>query len=66
MHYAKQLKSEIENQKAQIAEIRAGLKNLIMYCQSDKYAGVIRTMNPDDVVLRVDEIVDHVIDNYHP
>lgn len=57
MHYSQKLKSEIENQKAQIDILRDGLKSLVSYCTSDKYSGVCATMNPSDIVLRVGEIV---------
>ena len=59
MNYIHRLQADVENARAESAVLRAGLEHLRRYAASDKYAVTERepmpTMNPADVILRVDE-----------
>ena len=59
MNYIHSLENDVKRARAESAALRAGLYALRAYAGSDKYAVTERepmpTMNPADVILRVDE-----------
>ena len=53
MNYIKQLQAANARQAEVIAEHQAALADIRDYCNSDKYAEHMSTMNPADIVFRV-------------
>ena len=57
MNYIHQLQKEVAQLEAELAQLREGVRLLLLYAQSPKFRGEDTTMQAGDVVLRVREIL---------
>ncbi len=62
MNHIHRLQQDIRTRDAVIQAALNGMAALRRYCESDKYAGSCATMNPADVLLRLDETVSAMTD----
>lgn len=60
MNYISQLQHERDTLTAEVERLRAGYSSLKSYLMSDKFAScdpIERSVNPDDILLRINEIL---------
>ena len=62
MNHIHRLKQDIRTRDAVIQAALTGMADLRRYCESDKYVEPCATMNPADVLLRLDETVSAMTD----
>lgn len=62
MPYINQLQDERDRLRAEIERLRQGMHSVKTYLMSDKFAScdpIERAVNPDDVILRINEVLWH-------
>ncbi len=62
MNHIHRLQQDIQTRDAVIQAALNGMADLRRYCESDKYAAICATMNPADVLLRLEETLSAMTD----